>query len=157
MKEDWEIQTVLLEVDAVTYFQDLSNCTGMSVVIMFFLVGMSVVITYVLHCWYVCDHYLCSSLLVCVVCGHYLCSSLLVSLWSLLMFFGADMSVVITYVLQCWYVCGHYFCSSVLVCLWSLLMFFSVSMSVVITYVLQCWYVCGHYLFSSVLIDFKDH
>ena len=69
------------------------------------------------------------------------------------MFFGADMSVFITYVLQCWYVCGHYLCSSVLVCLWSLLMFFSVGisvvnhsllmffsvgMSVVITYFHQC-------------------
>ena len=42
---------------------------------------------YVLHCWY--------------VCGHYLCSSLSVCLWSLLMFFGVGMSVVITYVLQC--------------------------------------------------------
>ena len=52
MKEDWEIQTVLLEVDAVTCFQDLSNHTGMSVVIMFFIVGMSVVITDVLQCWY---------------------------------------------------------------------------------------------------------
>ena len=64
MKEDWEIQTVLLEVDAVTYFQDLSNCTGMSVVIMFFSFGMSVVITYVLQCWYVCGHYLFSSVLI---------------------------------------------------------------------------------------------
>ena len=60
------------------------------------------------------------------------------SLWSVLMFVGAGMSVVITYVLQCWYVCGHYLCSSVLVCLWSLLMFFIVGMSVVITYVLRC-------------------
>ena len=52
------------------------------------------------------------------------------------MFFSVGMSVVITYVLYCWYVCGHYLCSLVLVCLWSLLMFFSVGMSVVITYVL---------------------
>ena len=88
-------------------------------VIMFFIVGMSVVITCVLQCWY--------------VCGHYLCSSVLVCLWSLLMFFSVSMSVVITCVLQCWYVCGHYLCSSVLVSLWSLLMFFSVGMS-------------GHYL-----------
>ena len=83
MKEDWEIQTVLLEVDAVTCFQDLSNRTGMSVVIMFFSFGMSVVITSVLPCW---------------------------CLWSLLMFFSVGRSVVITgtYFLQCWYVCGHY-------------------------------------------------
>ena len=78
--------------------------------LMFFIFGMSVVITHVLQCWY--------------VCGHYLCSSLLVCLWSLLMFFSVGMSVAITYVLQCWYVCGHYLCSSVLVCLWSLLIFF---------------------------------
>jgi len=82
-----------------------------------------VCVHYVLQFWYVCGHYLCSSLF--VLCSHYLCSSLLVCLWSLLMFFSVSMSVVITYVLQWWYVCGHYLCSSVLVCLWSLLIFFS--------------------------------
>ena len=79
--------------------------------LMFFSVGMSVVITYVLQCWYACGHY------------RYLFSSVLVCLWSLLMFFSVGMPVVITgtYFLQCWYVCGHYLFSSVLVCLWSLL------------------------------------
>ena len=72
-------------------------------VIMFFSFSMSVVITSVLPCWY--------------VCGHYLCSSVLVCLWSLLMFFSVGMSVVITgtYFLQCWYICGHYLFSSVLI------------------------------------------
>ena len=60
---------------------------GMSVVIMFFSFGMSVVISYVLRCWY--------------VCGHYLCSSVLVFLWSLLMLFSVGISVDITYFLQC--------------------------------------------------------
>ena len=57
-------------------------------VIMFFSFSMSVVITYVLQFYYVCGHYLCSSLF--VLCGHYI-----------IMFFGAGMSVVITCVLQC--------------------------------------------------------
>ena len=56
--------------------------------LMFFGAGMSVVITYVLQCWY--------------SCGHYLCCLVLVSLWSLLMFFSVGMSVDITYFLQCW-------------------------------------------------------
>ena len=75
---------------------------GMSVVITYVLQCLfSVVVTYVLRCWY--------------VCGHYLCSSVLVFLWSLLMLFSVGISVVITYVLQCWYVCGHYLFSSVLI------------------------------------------
>ena len=55
---------------------------------------------YVPQFWYVCGHYLCSSVF--VLCGHYLFSSVLVCLWSLLMFFSVGMSVVITYFLQCW-------------------------------------------------------
>ena len=107
------MQTVLLEVDAVTCFQDLSNRTGMSVFIMFFSVGMSVVITYVLQCLF---SVVITYVLRCwYVCGHYLCSSVLVFLWSLLMLFSVGISVVITYVLQCWYVCGHYLFSSVLI------------------------------------------
>ena len=72
-----------------------------------------VCVHYVLQCWYVCGHYLCSSVF--VLCGQYLCSSVLVCLWSLLMFFSVRIPVVITYVLQCWYVCGHYLFSSVLI------------------------------------------